>query len=105
MDYNNPTPPSSGSGGDAQTPPDAAGSDQKDLGPTFFLPPDVPNTKDAKPGDELVFRVVGRDEDGNIEVQYAPEKGQGDGDGDRMMDHFDSEVASEPVAPANPGNY
>ncbi len=35
---------------------------------TYFLPKDVLDGKDVKPGDILKFKVLGEDKDGNVEV-------------------------------------
>ena len=47
-------------------------------GDTFFLPPDYPDSDKLKPGDEVTLKVVGRDEDGNVEVECgdSPEEQQ-----------------------------
>lgn len=39
---------------------------------TFFIPPDmIPNAETLKPGEELIFKFLGRDKDGHLEVEYA----------------------------------
>lgn len=42
---------------------------------TFFLPPDVvAEYGDLKPGQTLTFKVVGTDEEGNVEAEWMPEE-------------------------------
>src|SRR5258705_3170753 len=66
-------------------------------GYTCFLPGDFPGAENLKAGDMLSLKVVGKDKDGDIEVQHIDE---GEGEGNQkmragksgMMDHFDEEV-------------
>lgn len=43
---------------------------------TFFLPQDFPDAGSLNPGDTLSLKVLGKDKDGNVEVERcAPGKG------------------------------
>lgn len=44
----------------------------EERGDTLFVSPDmIPNADSLKPGAELVFKVVGMDKDGDLELEYA----------------------------------
>ena len=56
---------------------------------TFFLPSDFPGSDNLKPGDTLTLKVVGKDADGDIEVEHVagqPAKGRG------MMDDLRTDM-------------
>ena len=53
---------------------------------TFYLPSDLTAGLNCKPGDTLTFRVVGKDEEGNVEVERV-----GD-DGDDWETDFDNHM-------------
>src|SRR5882672_6447997 len=79
--------------------PDEGNQEQPDesKGYTCFLPGDFPGAENLKAGDSITLKVVGKDKDGDIEVQHVDE---GDGEANQkmmagksgMMDHFDEEV-------------
>lgn len=62
---------------------------------TFFLPPDYPGIENLKPGDKVTLLVVGKDEDGHVEVECDPkemaEKAK-QGNYKPMMDDFDESM-------------
>lgn len=84
------------SGGDdssPETPEDGSEPDQRD--DTFFLPSDYPGAENLKPGDMVSLKVVGKDADGNIEVECPPENmkdGKG-GDWKSDLNNLDKEMA------------
>ena len=45
-------------------------------GETFTLPSDTPGCENAEVGDTITLRVVGRDKNGGIEVEYSGGAGQ-----------------------------
>lgn len=53
-------------------------SDESGREDTFFLPSDFPQADTLKPGDQLTLRVVGRDSEGNIEVETVSTGGTGE---------------------------
>lgn len=56
----------------AEPQPDETDSEGSGRDDTFFIPPDlIPNADTLKPGEELVFKFLGRDKDGHLEVEYA----------------------------------
>jgi len=67
---------------DLNNPPD-------DQGGSFYLPSDFPGAENLKPGDTITLTIVGKDADGDIEVQPAESAGATK---KGMMDHFDEEV-------------
>lgn len=84
---------------DAQTPdsgPQDTGSpdegQQDGQGYTCFLPGDFPGAENLKAGDTLTLKVVGKDKDGDIEVQHMDESAEESGEDQGMMGHFDQEV-------------
>lgn len=62
-------------------------------GYTCFLPGDFPGAENLKAGDSITLKVVGKDKDGDIEVQHTAEEGGEDKPG--MMDNFDDEVGNK----------
>ncbi len=74
---------------------------------TYFLPKDLLEGKDAKPGDILKFRVIGEDKDGNVEVECIhddKEKGKMSWQDD-MRASVSPENASQSPNGQNPDNY
>lgn len=99
MPYDN---PESGMGENQQASPDVdTGSQQQPAeekgeagGYTCFLPGDFPGAENLKAGDTLQLKVVGKDADGDIEVEHM-QGGEGEKpEGKGMMDYFDEEVGS-----------
>jgi hypothetical protein len=66
------------SGGAEATPNESEG--QQDVGreDTLFVSPSmIPNADSLKPGAELVFKFIGKDGDGDLELEYAkPSEGE-----------------------------
>lgn len=90
MAESGPAMPSSPEGGDAQQQEHEGGRED-----TFFLPPDYPGIENLKPGDTVTLRVVGKDEDGNIEVECDPKEMAAkakQGSYKPMMDDFDESM-------------
>lgn len=58
----------------------AGGASPTDTGreDTFFLPTDFPNSDSLKAGDTVTLTVVGKDADGNVEVEHQPDQGEGE---------------------------
>ena len=52
-----------------------ASEDQAPRGDTFFLPTDFPGLDALKPGATITLKVVGKGEDGQVEVEHMPEGG------------------------------
>ena len=55
---------------------------------TFYLPDDYPGAADLQPGDTLQLKVVGRDKDGQVEVECVHddvEKGGTPADGKKPL--------------------
>jgi len=73
--------------------PDETRSDQQ--GYTCFLPGDFPGAENLKAGDTLTLKVVGKDKDGDIEVQHMPEDGEEESSDQGMMSNFDKEVGNK----------
>lgn len=83
-------PPSSEGAGDAQSADQPQGRED-----TFFLPPDYPGIENLKQGDTVTLRVVGKDEDGNVEVECDPKEMAAKGGQKNykpMMDDFDESM-------------
>lgn len=74
---------------------------------TMFISPEHLGGLDpssVNPGDILEFKVVGRDADGDIEVEYN--KGEGGKDGskmDKMKSEFSDHMEAAPAAPEGGG--
>lgn len=62
---------------------------------TYFLPQAAAEGKSVKPGDVIKFRVVGKDSDGNIEVEYYTDEQIGSGWQDDMRKSFDKPAPIE----------
>lgn len=57
--------------GEKETPAEDSG-EAPERDDTFFIPSDmIPGADSLKPGTELKFKLVGRDKDGHLEVEYA----------------------------------
>lgn len=61
---------------------------------SFYLPGDFPGAENLKAGDMISLKVVGKDKDGDIEVQHMPDDEEGGQPKPKpgMMDSFDKEV-------------
>lgn len=77
------------------------GSEQGESSPeSFYLPADTAGCENCKPGDMLSFKVVGKTNDGELEVQ----KVDGNSDGkDFKSDKEWSDMAAPDSMPANSG--
>ena len=82
-------PPAEEQGGDAQSADQPQGRED-----TFFLPPDYPGIENLKKGDTVTLRVVGKDEDGNVEVECDPKAmaAKGGNAYKPMMEDFDDSM-------------
>lgn len=62
---------------------------------SFYLPGDFPGAENLKAGDTITLKVVGKDKDGDIEVEHIPDDEDGNQPQQKpgMMDNFDKEVA------------
>ncbi len=74
---------------------------------TYFLPKDLLEGKDAKPGDILKFRVIGEDKDVNVEVEciHDEEKKSKMSWQDDMRASVNPEYASQSPNGQNPESY
>lgn len=70
-------------------------------GDTYFLPSAAVAGMEVKPGDVVKFRVVGSDEEGNIEVEYAQEGGSED----KGIEEFMREEMAKPSGPMTDEDY
>ena len=72
------------------------GGDEPSTGNLFLGSDDLPEglADTLKPGDVVRFKVVGRDADGDIEVEYATE-GEKEGEGMDWRDEMRQKVPSE----------
>jgi hypothetical protein len=64
-------------------------------GYTCFLPGDFPGAENLKSGDTITLKVVGKDKDGDIEVQHTGEGQEKPMAEQGMMGHFDQEVGNK----------
>lgn len=58
---------------------DKGGGDESQEKGSFYLPSDMPGMDVAKPGDILTFKVVGKTDDGEVEVEKCGPENKGKG--------------------------
>lgn len=64
-------------------------------GYTCFLPGDFPGADELKPGDTVTLKVVGKDKDGDLEVEHMPKGGTKDDNGTLgLMDDLDQSMGN-----------
>ena len=68
-------------------------SSDSDSGYTCYLPSDFPGADSLKAGDTITLKVVGKDAEGDIEVEHA--NGGSSPDDKGMMANFDQEVGTK----------
>lgn len=74
-------PGKSGMGGMGESPPEAGPRED-----TFFLPQDFPGSEACKSGDTITLKVVGKAEDGSVEVEHVPGAGASESPDDWKTD-------------------
>lgn len=75
----------------SQVSEDDGGEEKKDMGVTALLPKTILAGKKFDVGEEVVLKIV-HDHGDEIEVEYAPEKGEDDEDGDESDEGGGSEM-------------